>query len=77
MVDHALLLGDFYEPYAGMNPGAAGLGGCESLFTHLKTKKMIAETYLVRRFLRIQQALEGGDLENAYWLPGTETPQMD
>ena len=25
-------------------------------------------------FFSIQQALEAGDLENAYWLPGTENP---
>ena len=35
---------------------------------------MVAEKYLVRHFLSIQQALEEGELENAYWLPGTENP---
>ena len=35
---------------------------------------MIAKKYLVRHFLSIQRALEGGNLENAYWLPGTENP---
>ena len=50
------------------------LEDCESLFTYLKTKKLTAEKYLVRRFLSIQQALGGGDLENAYWLPGAENP---
>ena len=57
-----------------MNPGAAELRDCESLFPHLKTGKMLAEKYLVRLFRSTQQALEEGDLENAYWLPGTESP---
>ena len=74
MVGHMLLLEDSYGPFGGVNPGAVGLEDCGSLFTHLKTKKMIAEEHLVRRFRRIQQALGGGDLENAYWLPGTEDP---
>ena len=47
---------------------------CESVFTHLETKKMKTEEYLVRRPLSIQRALERGDMENAYWLPGTENP---
>ena len=69
-----LLLRKFYGPSEGMNPGVAGLEFCDSLPTHLKTKKMIAEKYLVRHFLSIQQALEAGDLMNAYWLLGTENP---
>ena len=32
---------------------------------------MIAEKFLVRHFSSSQQALEEGDLENAYVLPGT------
>ena len=35
---------------------------------------MIADKYLVRHFSGIQKALEAGDLENVYWLPGTENP---
>ena len=35
---------------------------------------MVTETYLVRHFLSIQQFLEDGELENAYWIPGTENP---
>ena len=68
-----LLLQDWYGPSWGIDPGEVGLENCESLFTHLKTK-IIAEKYLARHFSGIQQALEGGDLENAYWLPGTEGP---
>ena len=54
MVDRVVLLKDFRGPSAGMDTGAVELGACESLFTHMKTKKMIAKT------------LEEGDLENAY-----------
>ena len=35
---------------------------------------MVTEKYLVRRFLSIQQFLEDGELENVYWIPGTENP---
>ena len=35
---------------------------------------MVTEKYLVRHFLSIQQFLEDGELENVYWIPGTENP---
>ena len=66
IVDHMLLLRDIYEPFEGLNPGVAGFEDCESLIAHLKTQEMIAEKYLERRFASTQQALEEGDLENAY-----------
>ena len=75
MVDHMLVLRDFYGPFEGVDPGVAGLGGCGSPFPHPKTQKMIAEEYPVRHFSSIQQALEGGGTENAYWQPGTENPE--
>ena len=71
MGDHMLLLQGFRWAFEGIKPGAAGPGDCESLSTHSKTKKMIVEKYPVRHFLSIQQALEAGALENAYWPPGT------
>ena len=40
---------------------------CESLFTVLGNEKTIAEKYLARRLLGIQQALD-----NVYLLPGPE-----
>ena len=61
-------------PLACMNPGVVGLEDSVSLFTHLSTRRMIAEQYLARHFLSIQQELREGELENAYWLPGTENP---
>ena len=39
-----------------------------------KTERMIAEGYSVHHFLSIRQALDEGDLGNAYWLPGAENP---
>ena len=52
----------------------AGLADCESLLNRLRTKKMITEKYLVRHFLSIQQSFEDKELDNVYWLPGTENP---
>ena len=57
-----------------MHSGAAGLGDCGSLSTHLKTEKMVAEKYLVHHFLSILQALEEGELENTHWPPGAGYP---
>ena len=74
LVDHMLLSKDFYGPFARLDPGVVGLEDCGSLFTLHKTKKRIADKYLVRHFSRIQQALETGDLEKAYCLKGTENP---
>ena len=51
-----------------------GLEDCESLFSHLRTKEMITEKYLARHFLSIQQSLDNKELDNIYWLPGTENP---
>ena len=47
---------------------------CEGLLTHLGNRKMVTEKYLARHFLSIQQFIEEGELNNAYWLPGTENP---
>ena len=52
----------------------AGLEACESLSTRPKARKMAAEKFLVRRFSGSKQALEEGDLDNAFWLPGAENP---
>ena len=73
-VDHMLSLQDFFGPFQGMNPGVSRVEDCESLFTHLKTKKAAAERYLVQNFPSIQQALGDGELGNAYWLPGAQNP---
>ena len=45
MVDHMTLIRDFQEPSEGSAPVTAGLEDCEGSFTHLSTKKIIAEKY--------------------------------
>ena len=39
-----------------------GLEDCESLFSHLRTRRMITVKYLVRRFLGVQQLLDNQEL---------------
>ena len=68
------LLKEIYGPFDGLDPGMVGLGGRESMFTRLKTEKMIAEKQLARHLLGIQQSLEEGELGNAHWVLGTENP---
>ena len=51
MLDHMTLLKEFYSPFSRISPGLVGMEDCESLFTHLKNRKMITEKYLVRHFL--------------------------
>ena len=68
------LLREFYTPFAKVSPSMVGLVDCESLFTHLKNRKMFTEKYLVRHFLSIRQFLEDEELDNVFWLPGLENP---
>ena len=51
-----------------------GLEDCESLFTHLRTKKVAAEKFLARHFLAVRQAVALQELGNAYWIPGSGNP---
>ena len=74
MIGHMTLLREFYGPFSRISPGLVGMEDCESPSTHLKNKNVITEKYLVRHFLSIQQSLDDGELENAYWIPGTENP---
>ena len=55
MMEHMALLREFYAPFAGVSPGMVGRKDCESLFTHLKNRKLITEKYVVRHFLSSQQ----------------------
>ena len=68
------MIREFFGHFVDLNPGMVGLEGCESLSTHSKKKKMIAEKFSARRFLAIQQATEIQRLDNAYWIPGRENP---
>ena len=74
MVDQTSLLREFSGPFADAPPGTACLEDCESLFTHLRNEETAAEKYLVSHFPGIQRALGSNELENVYWLPGTENP---
>ena len=64
----------FYQLFVDMSTGMAGLGDCESLFTHLRSAKTVAEKYLICHSLGTQQALGNRGLGNAYWLPGIGNP---
>ena len=64
--------GLFHGPFGGLNPGTVGSEDCEGLFPHLETKGMIAEKYLARHFLSIQQALEESEWDNAFRAPGAD-----
>ena len=74
MIDHMTLLREFYGPFSRIFPGLVGMEDCESLLTHLENRKMVTEKYLARHVLSIQQFLEDGELENVYWILGTENP---
>ena len=41
-------------------------------FSHLRHEKTIAEKYLARHFLGIQESVGSNESESAYWPPGTE-----
>ena len=43
LIDHMALPREFYAPFSRMSPGVAGMEDCESLFTHMKNKKMVTE----------------------------------
>ena len=58
MEHHMSMLREWYAHFADLSPGMAGLGACESLFTHLEHKKIATEQFLVRHFSADQQALE-------------------
>ena len=74
MIDHMALLREFYGPVSRISPGLVGTEDCESLFTHLGNREMVTEKFLFHHFLSVQQFLEDGELENVYWIPGTENP---
>ena len=57
---HLSVLREIYAPFEGVDLGNVRLEDGESLFTHLKTKKMITAKYLTRHSLSIQLALGEG-----------------
>ena len=73
MIDHAAWPREFYVLSTNLSPSMAGLEDCGSLFTRVVTQRTVAEGYLVRRSLGIQRASGNRELDNMYWLPGSET----
>ena len=43
MLDHVALLREIYAPFSHISPGLVGMEDCESLFAHLKNRKMVTE----------------------------------
>ena len=65
---------DFFGYVVGLFPGTAGLEDCESLFTYLKKKKVLAGKFSVRHFAALQQAILVQELGNVYWRRKKATP---
>ena len=74
MLGHMSMFPEFYGHCLNLYPGMVGLEDCESLFTDIKKKQVVAETFLVRHFLAIQRTIEMDELYNAYWIPGFGSP---
>ena len=72
MLGHMSMRREFHGHSADLYPGMVGLEDCESLFTHLKKKKVVAEKFSVRLLLATQRTIEIHELNNAYWIPGRE-----
>ena len=71
---HMSVLREYYGQFTDVYPGMAGLEDRESLPAHNKRGKLLAENFLARHFLAIQQAIEIQELDNVYWIPGRENP---
>ena len=74
MWDHMEMIMDFYAPLGHAKIRAYGIIDCESLLSHLRTGRLGTEKFLTRHFRSIMDALDGGDLGNVAWTPGTENP---
>ena len=70
MEDHMSMLREFYAHLTNLSPGMVGPEDCESLFTHLKKKKIAAGKFPVRHFVAMKKALGAKDLGEVYCLPG-------
>ena len=57
-----------------LSPSIVGLKVRRRPVTPLKTKRVVAEKYLVRQFHGAQQTLGNGQLGNASRIPGAENP---
>ena len=74
MVGHVALSRDFHGLIVDVSPRMAGFEACESLFTHLKNRSIITETYLARHLSSIQRALERAEVGNVFRPPSPGNP---
>ena len=74
MRGHMDMIREFYTALGREKLGSYGLIDCESLLWHLRTGRLGTEKFLTRNFRIILGAMEGGDLGNVAWIPGTENP---
>ena len=74
MVDHLPLLRVFYETFAYFSPSAVDPGDCGSIVSRLNEKGAISEKYAARDFSGIRLLLGSDELDNVFWLLGSENP---
>ena len=72
MVGNMGLLRRFYTPRVGLPPGMVGSGGCQSLPPHLLESRVVAEQYVPRHPLPIQNSVQFNTRYNVSRLPGPE-----
>ena len=74
MRGHVEMISEFYMALGHEKIRSYGLIDCESLLSHLRTGRLGAEKFLTRHFRCMLDALEGGNLGDAAWIPGAENP---
>ena len=63
-----------FDPPCVIGPGHVGRVGLRKPFRSPLQQGNPYQNYLARQFLGMHQALEYGELDNIFWLPGTENP---
>ena len=74
MWGHMDMIREFYTASGREKVGSYRLIDCESLLSRLRAGRLGTEKFLARHFRIILGAMEGGDLGNVAWIPGTENP---
>ena len=74
MLDHMPTFREIYGHFFDLAPGMVGLEDYESLFTHRRNKKIVAEKFLVRHLLAIRHTLKLQASDSVYWIPGLGNP---
>ena len=65
---------EMFDPPCVIGPGHVGRVGLRKPFRSPLQQGNPYQNYLARQFLGMHQALEYGELDNIFWLPGTENP---